>query len=247
MYYSRLHTQTSLWYHCPSALTCLVEHDPILAFTETTITNTACCIACADQRCPVTQLRRYGGALRGVSNSTWPAESRDVPCPPIRKRKPGLDNQDDLRQQPSPAVGERGGGGGRRGRPFSCPAHIVQLHRPATTTPVSSLWACSASRRQCFDRPQAGCHPLLASRRRRRIIPVPRHYLYSAYLIFFVLIIPFISSHYPLSRSLQVVTQIRGHIAGPLPPSPQKVQYVPSVLSLEDFSIFFPRRLVSNH
>ena len=43
----------------------------------------------------------------------------------------------------------------------------------------------------------------------------------------------------PLSRSLPVVTQIRGHIAGPPPPSP--LRHVPSFLSREEFSIFFPR------
>ena len=47
-----------------------------------------------------------------------------------------------------------------------------------------------------------------------------------------------------LSRSLPVVTQIRGDIAGPPPPSP--LRYVPSFLSREELSIFFPRRLASN-
>ena len=45
--------------------------------------------------------------------------------------------------------------------------------------------------------------------------------------------------------SLPVVTQIRGHIAGPppsLPPSPQR--YVPSFLSRNELSIFFPRRRI---
>ena len=41
-----------------------------------------------------------------------------------------------------------------------------------------------------------------------------------------------------------IVTQIRGHIVGPPPPSP--LRYVPSFLSREDFSIFCPRRLASN-
>ena len=48
----------------------------------------------------------------------------------------------------------------------------------------------------------------------------------------------------PLSRSLPVVTQIRGHIAGLPPPSP--LRHVPSYLSREEVSIFFPRRLASN-
>ena len=48
----------------------------------------------------------------------------------------------------------------------------------------------------------------------------------------------------PLSRSLPVVTQIQGHIAGPPPPSP--LRHVPSFLSREEVSIFFPRRLASN-
>ena len=47
-----------------------------------------------------------------------------------------------------------------------------------------------------------------------------------------------------LSRSLPVVSQIRGHIAGPPPLSP--LRYVPSFLSREEVSIFFPRRLASN-
>ena len=52
-----------------------------------------------------------------------------------------------------------------------------------------------------------------------------------------------------LSSSLPVVTtavvaQIRGYIAGLPPPSP--LRYLPSFLSREQFSIFFPRRLASN-
>ena len=48
-----------------------------------------------------------------------------------------------------------------------------------------------------------------------------------------------------LSLSLSVVvTKIRGHIAGPPPPFP--LRHVPSFLSREEFSIFFPRRLASN-
>ena len=45
-----------------------------------------------------------------------------------------------------------------------------------------------------------------------------------------------------LSRSLPVVAQIRGHIAGPPPPSPLIRAFI---LSGEEFSIFFPRRLAS--
>ena len=44
--------------------------------------------------------------------------------------------------------------------------------------------------------------------------------------------------------SLPVVTQIWRHTAGPPPPVP--LRYVPSFLSREEFSIFFPRRLASN-
>ena len=47
-----------------------------------------------------------------------------------------------------------------------------------------------------------------------------------------------------LSRSLPVVAQTRGRIAGPPPPSP--LRYVPSLLSREESSVFFPRRLASN-
>ena len=47
-----------------------------------------------------------------------------------------------------------------------------------------------------------------------------------------------------LSRSLTVIIPIRGHIAGPPPASP--LRYVPSFLSREEISIFFPRRLASN-
>ena len=47
------------------------------------------------------------------------------------------------------------------------------------------------------------------------------------------------------SLSLLVVAQIRGHIQQALlPPSP--LRFVPSILSREDFSSFFPRRLASN-
>ena len=47
-----------------------------------------------------------------------------------------------------------------------------------------------------------------------------------------------------LSPSLPVAAQIRGHIAGPTPPSPPR--YVPSFFSPDEFSILFPRRLASN-
>ena len=43
---------------------------------------------------------------------------------------------------------------------------------------------------------------------------------------------------------LPVVKQIQGHIAGARPPS--SLRYVPSFLSQEEFSIFFPRRLAAN-
>ena len=46
-----------------------------------------------------------------------------------------------------------------------------------------------------------------------------------------------------LAGSPSLVTQIRGHIAGPPPPSP--LRYVPSSLSREDFIFSFPRRLAS--
>ena len=62
---------------------------------------------------------------------------------------------------------------------------------------------------------------------------------------FFIFIFP--SHLFPrklLSRSLPVVTQIRGRIVGAPPPSP--LRYVPSFLSREEFNIFFPRRLASN-
>ena len=48
---------------------------------------------------------------------------------------------------------------------------------------------------------------------------------------------PFIILALLFSRSLPVATQIWGHIAGPLPPSP--LRYVPSFLSREEFSTFF--------
>ena len=48
-----------------------------------------------------------------------------------------------------------------------------------------------------------------------------------------------------LSLLLIVVTQIRGHIAGPSPP-PTHYASCPAFLSREAFSSFFPRRLESN-
>ena len=65
----------------------------------------------------------------------------------------------------------------------------------------------------------------------------------NTHLQHFVFFIPFVILA-PLSRSLSVVTQIRGHIAGPPPPSP--LRHVPLFLSREEASIFFPRRLASN-
>ena len=61
--------------------------------------------------------------------------------------------------------------------------------------------------------------------------------------LFFPPLIPFIILAL-LSRSLPVVTQIRGRIVGPPPPSP--LRFVPSFLSREEFSIFFPLRLALN-
>ena len=55
--------------------------------------------------------------------------------------------------------------------------------------------------------------------------------------------------YYPrtlLSRSLPLVTQIRGHRAGPLLPRPPYGIITPSFLSREEYSIFFPRRLAPN-
>ena len=60
------------------------------------------------------------------------------------------------------------------------------------------------------------------------------------FLFFFI---PFIIPALP-SRSLPVITQIRGHIAGPSPSSP--LRYVPSSLSRKDPTIFFPCRFASN-
>ena len=64
-------------------------------------------------------------------------------------------------------------------------------------------------------------------------------YLCNIYFFFIPFIIPA-----PLSRSLPVVTQIRGHIAGPPPPSP--LRHVLSFLPRRESSIFFPGRLASN-
>ena len=60
----------------------------------------------------------------------------------------------------------------------------------------------------------------------------------------FVFFVPFVILALLSSPSLPVVVQIRGRIAGPPPPS--LLRYVPSVLSREYCSIFFPRRLASN-
>ena len=65
-------------------------------------------------------------------------------------------------------------------------------------------------------------------------------------LFFVVRILPFFPIPFIilalLSPSLPVVTQIRGHIAGPPPPSP--LRYVPSFLSREEFIVFFPLLLL---
>ena len=61
---------------------------------------------------------------------------------------------------------------------------------------------------------------------------------------FFLFSVPFLILALLSSPSLPVVTQIRGHIAGPPPPSP--LRCVPSFLSREEFSIVFPCRLASN-
>ena len=56
--------------------------------------------------------------------------------------------------------------------------------------------------------------------------------------------IPFIVMLALLSPSqCSSITQIRGHIAGSPPPSP--LRHLPSFLSREEFSIFFPRRFAS--
>ena len=65
-------------------------------------------------------------------------------------------------------------------------------------------------------------------------------YLSLQHLFFFI---PFIIPA-TFSRSLPVVTQIRGHIAGPPPPSP--LRHVLSFLPRGESSIFFPRRPASN-
>ena len=57
------------------------------------------------------------------------------------------------------------------------------------------------------------------------------------------IVVALLSLSLSLSRFLPVITQIQGHIVGPPPPSP--LRYVFSLLSREEFSIFFPRRLAS--
>ena len=66
------------------------------------------------------------------------------------------------------------------------------------------------------------------------------------YYFFFVLV-PFITALFiHISSSLAVAhRQTQGHYKQVLLPLPTTV-YVPSVLSREDFSPFFPRRLASN-
>ena len=64
------------------------------------------------------------------------------------------------------------------------------------------------------------------------------------FFLFFFFFIPFIILALRFSCSLAVVTQIRGRIAGPPPPSP--LRYVPSFLSREQCSTFLPRQLASN-
>ena len=69
---------------------------------------------------------------------------------------------------------------------------------------------------------------------------------YLCNIIFFL--IPLFIILAPLSRSLPVVTQIRGHIAGPPPPFP--LWHVPSFLSREEVSISLlvdSRRIVPTH
>ena len=48
----------------------------------------------------------------------------------------------------------------------------------------------------------------------------------------------------PSFLSFLVVTHIRGHITGSFPPSP--LRFLRYIMSREDFSYFFPRRLASN-
>ncbi|CAN0483000.1 unnamed protein product [Laminaria digitata] len=68
----------------------------------------------------------------------------------------------------------------------------------------------------------------------------------NVFFLFFCFPSHLLSSHFCLSPSI-VVTQIRGHKAGRLfSPLPTTVSYVPSFLSREEFSTFFPRRLASN-
>ena len=87
----------------------------------------------------------------------------------------------------------------------------------------------------CIGGGNIGAHGLYTPLRMRTV------YLYT---LFFS--IPFIILAFLLSPSLAVVVvaQIRGHIAGPPPPSP--LRYVPLFLSREEFSNLFPRRLASN-
>ena len=68
------------------------------------------------------------------------------------------------------------------------------------------------------------------------------HFLFSSFFFLYPIYYPRTASRPP--SQLPVVAQIRGRIAGPPPPSP--LRYVPSFLSREEFSIFFPRRLASN-
>ena len=71
---------------------------------------------------------------------------------------------------------------------------------------------------------------LIVNGRTPFLLEYTRVYTYIFFIPFVILAL--------LSPSLPVPTQIRGHIAGPPPPSP--LRYVPSFLSREECSMFLP-------
>ena len=74
-----------------------------------------------------------------------------------------------------------------------------------------------------------------------------RKYESQALLLFFFpryIFIPFIMYAHLVSLSFQLVSQIRGYIAGSYTPFP--LRYVPSFLLRKHFSLFLPRGLASN-
>ena len=128
-------------------------------------------------------------------------------------------------------------------------ARTLTSQRHSAVTPAAALSAAgdvaNVNRRNASDTPAetAGItYQFYMEQGRERLEEVWQQRPYQKSAFFFLVPSIIFALILSLSRSVDV-TQVQGHSRGSFPPS--RLLYVPSFLSREDFSPFFPRQLAS--